>query len=339
MQCACFVNTFQVENLDSRQMLYITELKNLEKNVKEAEERAKAVERQLVESEGSNMELSEKVTWLEEQLEKAKSQTTITGSFEETLYAKEQCIQRLEAELKMMHGQIETLKIKKKRKLKKLQIQLIEAKQEAAVTAMEFKEQLQRLQEEQATRGKPQEEQPSSKSSSRSPERDQEADSRVCLIVELSNQVSQQQERINHLEKALEEKETKIKGLEAELQLFSLVGAKASEENKNLRLTSPRQPENGSSVLDDVYQHDKSHLPVDNTTSLLCGPLDNTTPLNTGRPPSGRTTRHNLAMRHEAVQGNNLKLSNTSAQKNVIPELNGTDGHQRSCSSRASIGR
>ncbi|XP_069890231.1 coiled-coil domain-containing protein 192 isoform X3 [Dipodomys merriami] len=124
----------------------------------------------------------------------------------------EQCIEKLQAEVKASQEQLKAHKLKHRKKVEKLQTDLATAKQEAAFTVLELKEKIKRLCE-----GKP------------APRADQwpeelcgklppveAGDRKISLIMELSSQLSLQTEKISHLEEVLEEKEKKIQELEAE---------------------------------------------------------------------------------------------------------------------------
>ncbi|XP_007497876.1 coiled-coil domain-containing protein 192 isoform X3 [Monodelphis domestica] len=190
-------------------------------------------------SEGTKTKLLEQVSWLEEQLETADIKEVRGEPYEEIMHAKNQRIEKLQAEVKASQEQLAAHKLKHKRKMKKLQTDLATAKQEAAITVLELNEKIKTLYE-----GKP-----SPRGclrisfrllkckistirtcilATRIPEENsleescgglppvEEGDRRMSLIMELSTQVSLQTEKINQLEEVLEEKERKIQQLEAE---------------------------------------------------------------------------------------------------------------------------
>ncbi|KAM9095295.1 coiled-coil domain-containing protein 192 [Sarcophilus harrisii] len=134
------------------------------------------------------------------------------------MHAKNQYIEKLQAEVKASQEQLATHKLKHKRKMKKLQTDLATAKQEAAITVMELNEKIKALYEGTPT---PREGNSLEESCQGLPPVE-EGDRRISLIMELSTQVSLQTEKINLLEEVLEEKEKKIQQLEAE-RAFAMV--------------------------------------------------------------------------------------------------------------------
>ncbi|XP_045140984.1 coiled-coil domain-containing protein 192 [Echinops telfairi] len=192
--------------------LTLEQLKTLEICLQEAEEKAKALSEQLVASEGTKSKLLEHVSQLEEKLE-ASDHTAGSGEpYEKIVLAKNQYIEKLQAEVKASQEQLMAYKLKHKKNVKKLQTDLAMAKQEAALTALELKEKIKALCE-----GKPAPREDNSLEESRGglpPV--EEGDRKLGLIMELSTQVSLQTEKITQLEEVLEEKERKIQQLEAE---------------------------------------------------------------------------------------------------------------------------
>ncbi|XP_042530584.1 coiled-coil domain-containing protein 192 [Dipodomys spectabilis] len=213
----CLWNTFEKrvkkESLDTGQMtLTSAQLKYLEICLKEAEEKAKALTEQLAVSEETKAKLLDQVCWLEKQLETISRKEAREESYEEMVLKKDQCIEKLQAEVKASQEQLKAHKLKHRKKVEKLQTDLATAKQEAAFTVLELKEKIKRLCE-----GKP------------APRADQwpeelcgelppveAGDRKISLIMELSSQLSLQTEKISHLEEVLEEKEKKIQELQAE---------------------------------------------------------------------------------------------------------------------------
>ncbi|XP_043916735.1 coiled-coil domain-containing protein 192 [Protopterus annectens] len=201
-----------VKTTHNVQMANITEESNLQKHLKEQEEKAKKLEQYLAEAESNNLKLSDQVILLEEQLETVKKNFESMGSYEETIHAKDQYIQQLEAEVKLAQDQLSNAKINHKRRLKSLKLELLQTKQDAALTVMELKTMQNNLHHVQmSTRESKVKEGLGSNS------KDDTADDRFRLIVELSNQVSQQQQRINQLEDLLQARNERVKQLEAEL--------------------------------------------------------------------------------------------------------------------------
>ncbi|XP_050651718.1 coiled-coil domain-containing protein 192 [Macaca thibetana thibetana] len=200
-------------SLDTGQMAFaLAQLESLETCLKEAEEKAKALSEQLSVSEGTKSKLLEQVSRLEEKLEAVDHKEASGEPYEKMVLVKNQCIQKLQAEVKASQEQLTAQKLKHEKKVKKLQTDLATAKQEAAITVLELNEKIKTLCE-----GKP------------APREDsslegfcgglppvEEGDRKISLIMELSTQVSLQTERITQLKEVLEEKERKIQQLEAE---------------------------------------------------------------------------------------------------------------------------
>ncbi|XP_067884995.1 coiled-coil domain-containing protein 192-like isoform X3 [Heterodontus francisci] len=141
-------------------------------------------------------------------------------------------IQRLEAENKCFQGQLVQLKQKHKRIVKKLQIQLAQVKQDAAISVMETKERIQILEKENQFAREQRFNNKHFKEDFSNDDIEPHVlsvgdKSRVRLVLELSSQLSQQQEKIFLLEKTLKEKEARLSGLETQLLAQPAGGASA----------------------------------------------------------------------------------------------------------------
>ncbi|XP_067838331.1 coiled-coil domain-containing protein 192-like [Heptranchias perlo] len=221
-----------IQGLNFTQIGSIPDSSEVESELQEAEEKARTLTKELDEMEGCNIELSDRVMWLEEQLEVMGNKIKSAGLYEETLSAKDKYIQRLEAENKCVQEQLAQLKQKHKRNVKNLQIQLAQVKQDAAIGLMEANERIQTLENEnqfaraQKSNNKHFKEDFSS-NDIESHEPNVGDESRVRLVLELSSQLSQQQEKIFLLEKTLEEKEVRLSGFETQLLAQAAGGASA----------------------------------------------------------------------------------------------------------------
>ncbi|KAM5261998.1 coiled-coil domain-containing protein 192 [Hipposideros larvatus] len=220
-------NKISEESLEPGQMTFtLAHLKALEICLKEAEEKAKALSEQLSASEGIKLKLLEQVSWLEGKLQFLDHKEDSRESYEKMVLEKDQCIEKLQAEVKASQEQLTAQKLKHKRKLKKLQTDLATAKQEAAITVLELKEKIKALCEgKPAPRG---DNSPDESCGSLPPV--EEGDRKISLIMELSTQVSLQTEKITQLEEVLEEKERMIQQLEAELGAHPFEEVKDSQE-------------------------------------------------------------------------------------------------------------
>nr|XP_025148820.1 coiled-coil domain-containing protein 192 isoform X2 [Bubalus bubalis] len=219
-------NTIPKGSLETEQMAFtLAQLKTLEICLKEAEEKAKVLSEQLAVSEGTKSKLLEQVSWLEKKLEALDCREDSGEPYKKMVLAKDQCIEKLQAEVKASQEQLAAYKLKHKRKLKKLQTDLATAKQEAAITVLELNEKIKTLCE-----GKLAPRDSSLEGSCGGLPPVEEGGRKISLIMELSTQVSLQNERITQLEEVLEEKERKIQQLEAEREAHCFPEVKDSPE-------------------------------------------------------------------------------------------------------------
>ncbi|XP_051699341.1 coiled-coil domain-containing protein 192 isoform X2 [Oryctolagus cuniculus] len=117
------------ESLDPGQTAFaLAQLESLEICLKEAEEKAKVLSKQLAVSEGTKLKLLERVSWLEKKLEALDHKETSGEPYEKIVHLKDQ-------------------KLEHKKKVEKLQTDLAIAKQEAAITALELSEEIKMLRE------------------------------------------------------------------------------------------------------------------------------------------------------------------------------------------------
>ncbi|XP_061278894.1 coiled-coil domain-containing protein 192 isoform X4 [Bos javanicus] len=177
-------------------------------------------------SEGTKSKLLEQVSWLEKKLEALDCREDSGEPYKKMVLAKDQCIEKLQAEVNASQEQLAAYKLKHKRKLKKLQTDLATAKQEAAITVLELNEKIKTLCEGKLA---PRED-PSLEESCGGLPPVEDGDRKISLIMELSTQVSLQNERITQLEEVLEEKERKIQQLEAEREAHCFPEVKDSPE-------------------------------------------------------------------------------------------------------------
>nr|KAF6440003.1 coiled-coil domain containing 192 [Rousettus aegyptiacus] len=221
------INKIPKDSLETGQMSFtLTHLEALETCLKEAEEKAKTLSEQLSASEGTKSKLLEQVSWLQEKLEALDHKEDSGDLYKKMVLAKDQCIEKLQAEVKASQEQLTAHKLKHKRKLKKLQTDLATAKQEAAITVLELNEKIKTLFE-----GTPAPREGSSAEESCGNLRTvEEGDRKFSLIMELSTQVSLQTEKITQLEEVLEEKEKRIQQLEAKQGAFPFQEVKDSPE-------------------------------------------------------------------------------------------------------------
>ncbi|XP_062925275.1 coiled-coil domain-containing protein 192-like isoform X1 [Mobula hypostoma] len=210
-----------VKGLNVPQISSILDRSETDSRLHEAEEKARTLTKELTEMEMCKVELSDQVIWLEEQLEIMGNKLSSAGLYEETLIAKDKYIQRLEAENKCSNAQLVQLKQKHKRIVRKLQIKLAQVKQDSAISVTKAKERIQALEseikltKEQIFNNKHLKEDLRSHASG-AHKLSLGEESRMRLVLELSMQLSQQQEKILLLEKTLEEKDRQLTGLAAQ---------------------------------------------------------------------------------------------------------------------------
>uniref|UniRef100_M3YKD1 Coiled-coil domain containing 192 n=1 Tax=Mustela putorius furo TaxID=9669 RepID=M3YKD1_MUSPF len=95
------------ESLETGQMAFtLAQLEALEICLKEAEEKAKSLSEQLAASEGTKAKLLEQVSWLEEKLETLNHKEDSGEPYEKMVLAKDQCIEKLQAEVKASQEQL-----------------------------------------------------------------------------------------------------------------------------------------------------------------------------------------------------------------------------------------
>ncbi|XP_062045943.1 coiled-coil domain-containing protein 192-like [Lepus europaeus] len=134
------------ESLDPGQTAFaLAQLESLEICLKEAEEKAKVLSKQLAVSEGTKLKLLERVSWLEKKLEALDHKETSEEPYEIIVHLKDQCIEKLQAEVTASRERLAAHKLEHKKKVEKLQTDLAIAKQEAAITALELSEEIRML--------------------------------------------------------------------------------------------------------------------------------------------------------------------------------------------------
>nr|XP_036871943.1 LOW QUALITY PROTEIN: coiled-coil domain-containing protein 192 [Manis javanica] len=215
------------ESLDNGQMAFaLARLEALESCLKEAEEKIKSLSEQLAASEGEKSKLLERVFWLEEKLEALNQKEDKRELDKKVVLGKDQCIEKLQAEVKASQEQHLREMLEHQLKLRKLQTDSAIAEQEAAITVLELKDRTKTLSE-----GKPAPREDNSLEVSCGHLLPVEGvDRKINLIMDLSTQLSLQCEKITQMEEVLEENERKIQQLEAERGAFPLQEVKDHPE-------------------------------------------------------------------------------------------------------------
>ncbi|XP_007890729.1 uncharacterized protein LOC103178049 isoform X1 [Callorhinchus milii] len=296
-----------VESFDFTQIHSIQDISDVKSKLQEAEEKARTLARELAEVEGCNAELGDQVMWLEEEVDTARKKLMAKESYEETLNAKDQYILRLEGENKAIQEQIRQLKRNQNRKVRNLQIQLAQAKQDAALTLMQAKESIQELEEMiQLTRDKRInargckgdlgiDTEPSS-------EHVAEDKSHIRLVLELSSQLAEQQEKIRLLERSLQERDEQLRALEAQ---------------------HPTQPAGGAlgpKMLQTDLRSSPGHRACSTVNGQRVAVSLGTECVSSRKPPSGRKAKRSPMLRLKEVKDTHSKLLESSTSPNKMSD-------------------
>ncbi|XP_002733727.1 uncharacterized protein LOC100371255 [Saccoglossus kowalevskii] len=260
------VDMLQLQLKECQQLLSETE-----ERAEKAEEKAKTVEEQMAEVEGENFELIDKVAALGDEIEVLRrdaNQDDFTG----TVMAKDQSIEKLEKENKDLQVDLKKLRLKAKKRIKSIQTELAETKQESSLKIYSLKQDISRIEEENAKLTQRLDRACSASKSRQfsSEKKDDEPeweDSRTKLILELSNQVSTLDDKINQLEDELEAKEKIIQELQ-KLHLRPPSGTRKGSSSKGLKdahQTDSNRP--GSGHADALKQRVSSAGSIDSVES------------------------------------------------------------------------
>ncbi|XP_007890730.1 uncharacterized protein LOC103178049 isoform X2 [Callorhinchus milii] len=216
-------------------------------------------------------------------------------------------ILRLEGENKAIQEQIRQLKRNQNRKVRNLQIQLAQAKQDAALTLMQAKESIQELEEMiQLTRDKRInargckgdlgiDTEPSS-------EHVAEDKSHIRLVLELSSQLAEQQEKIRLLERSLQERDEQLRALEAQ---------------------HPTQPAGGAlgpKMLQTDLRSSPGHRACSTVNGQRVAVSLGTECVSSRKPPSGRKAKRSPMLRLKEVKDTHSKLLESSTSPNKMSD-------------------
>ncbi|KAJ8303920.1 hypothetical protein KUTeg_017503 [Tegillarca granosa] len=173
----------------------------------------KDLEKQLAESESEKLDLLDMIDTLQQRVEYLETQNEIkkqNDNITETLYAKDQYITKLEKDQQTLKDETTKLKLKHKKRIKTLTSQLNEAKQETSIQLFELKDEINRLTtENESLQGLVKNE--NSKSLGESSGATDL--NKMKIVLELSNQISEQTDKIKELEKSLLDKDKTIEQL------------------------------------------------------------------------------------------------------------------------------
>ncbi|XP_071794205.1 uncharacterized protein [Asterias amurensis] len=229
-----------------------------EQKAETAEAQAKLLEQQMAEVEGANFDLLDRVSGLEQQIEEMKDQTSPEAEreYSETVDDQNQTIEKHEQQIRSLVEDLAKMRIKLKKRLRSAQTELAEARQEAGLKMYSLKDEIGKLQEENAKLVErldrahavsgAQSRQNSAAAArnhiivetpKEAAEDDEEEweDGRTKVILELSSQLSAQDQRICELEEAIKEKDKMISALQRKGSARPPSGSRGKSESAGRR--------------------------------------------------------------------------------------------------------
>ncbi|XP_041465569.1 nucleoprotein TPR-like [Lytechinus variegatus] len=222
----------KVDLLDQQVSEYKELFRTSELKLEETVDRANTLEKQLAEVEGVNFELTDTVSDLQQQLEslQANSGSEVNRQLEEELTTSIQQVEKLEMHVKLLEEQMASMRSKFRKKLRAANTEVTESKQDASLKLYSLKDQIKQLEEENLklterldlANSRPSKTELSSNQTGGD-------DSRMMVILELSNQVSAQEDQIIQLQEQLQEKDKTIKELTNHLDHVRTVSQALSE--------------------------------------------------------------------------------------------------------------
>ncbi|XP_064609917.1 uncharacterized protein LOC135473915 [Liolophura sinensis] len=175
------------------------------------------LKKQLAATESEKLDLLDRIHLLEGQIEYLNTQHQLASqksNCEETLHAKDQYIRQLEHETASGHEELTKLRVKHKKKVRFLSMRLAEAKQETSIHLLELKDVINRLTEENSSLHEKLHKCGTQGAKSHFAESNSQEDGRSKLVLELSQELNEQSDRIEELEKMLCERDQAIKTLQ-----------------------------------------------------------------------------------------------------------------------------
>lgn len=176
------------------------------------------LKKELGESESTNLDLQDRIQLLEEQIynlqDQNQSKSQIESS-EETLKAKEHIISKINNEKDLLQKDMQKMKIRYKKRIKLLTSQVNEAKQETSIQLFELRDEINRLTEENQNLNEKLDNKEGNKQVFIETDYLSTSihgnSSQMKVVLELSNQISDQQSRIEELEKQLKDRDELLK--------------------------------------------------------------------------------------------------------------------------------
>ncbi|XP_041373163.1 leucine zipper protein 1-like [Gigantopelta aegis] len=176
------------------------------------------LEKLLADSESRRLDLEDRIESLEETVRELTAVADSATVNQDTIRAKDEQITQLELTCQDLQKEISQLKLKHKLRIKKLNAQLTEAKQESSIRHFELKSEQDKLMEENLQL------QQKLHTFEKEGAAQNDGHQRMDLIVELSGQVSEQSDEIDRLERRIKEKDRIIERLE-QTQASLIAGA------------------------------------------------------------------------------------------------------------------
>ncbi|XP_033750491.1 liprin-alpha-2-like [Pecten maximus] len=215
-------------------------IEDVDSKLQAAQKKILELEKQLAETESENLDLQDRVQGLECQLDQSSRLQTVQEVEEpqdltETFRAKDMLIANTEKEKKALQTEFTKMKNRYRKRIKTLMNQVAEAKQEQSIQMFELRDEITRLREEnRKVREK------SSSASSKTSTEELQGSNKMMIVLELSNQVSEQASTISKLERENQEKQLIIDKLLTETKngtkakYFSLLSQEEMEKDKEI---------------------------------------------------------------------------------------------------------
>ncbi|KAH3741465.1 uncharacterized protein LOC127851359 [Dreissena polymorpha] len=217
--------------------------------------------RQLCESESVRLDLEDRIQALEEQLAEARAENIAQEErpCDETLHAKDQFIAKLEKEKTEIQTECQKMKVRHRKKLKQLNTQMAEYKQEVNFQMMELQEEIEKLKQKNSEKLPKNEKAPAyasigdgkSKSGvdSMASSESKAGGDKMKLILELSEQVADQQDKIAALESTVRARDTTIDELRKKMKNNSdyLKAINSARDSPQLEQTGGNRNKNNNS--------------------------------------------------------------------------------------------
>ncbi|XP_074651864.1 uncharacterized protein LOC141906465 [Tubulanus polymorphus] len=203
--------------------------------VDQAEAKIKSLEWRLAEAESQKLDLTDQIQALEEHVNSLCSKTLETQSgleCSETVKLKDAHIKKLEKETKAVHDEIHNLRVRYKKKLRAANTKLITARQETSLRIFELKGEIEKLTDEKSgLQDDLRKYQKTPVPTAVNSNADSEEDSRTQIILQLSQQITEQNDKIHKLENQLSD----VKNVSSRPNSSKVDGDKSAESSAELK--------------------------------------------------------------------------------------------------------